>query len=106
VARDERHQRTGKDEFNDTLSQNYPNPFNPTTEISFALPSAGHVSLEVYNVLGQRVVTLVDGYREAGEHFVQWNSTDASGNQVSSGVYFYRLVAGQFVETKKMVLLK
>jgi len=83
------------------LSQNYPNPFNPTTEISFNLPSASHVKLEVFNIMGQKVGTLVDGQFEAGEHVVQWDGSDAA-----SGVYFYRLQADDFVDTKKMVLLK
>jgi len=83
------------------LNQNYPNPFNPTTEISFSLPSASDVKLEVYNIMGQRVVTLADGYLEAGRHATIW---DASS--VASGIYFYRLTANEFVETKKMVLLK
>ena len=88
------------------LAQNFPNPFNPTTEIAFTLPQAAHVTLEIYNILGQHVVTLVDGYREAGEHVIQWESKDAGGQQVSSGIYLYRLQAGEFVEMKKMMLLK
>jgi hypothetical protein len=83
------------------LHQNYPNPFNPSTEIGFALPHACDVRLEVFNVLGQRVVTLVDGYLPAGEHSVTW---DASRH--ASGVYLYRLSAGDVVETKSMILLK
>jgi hypothetical protein len=86
--------------------QNYPNPFNPITEISFSLPNAGHVKLEVYNIMGQRVTTLVDEYREAGTHSVTWNSKNDAGHEVSSGVYFYRLESGSFTETRKMVLLK
>jgi hypothetical protein len=88
------------------LTQNYPNPFNPTTEIAFTLPQAAHVTLEIYNILGQHVATLVDDYREAGEHLVQWESKDTGGQQVSSGIYLYRLQAGEFVEMKKMLLLK
>jgi len=84
-----------------SLHQNYPNPFNPTTEIAFALPEAAHVTLEIYNVLGQRVATLVDGFREAGTYTVNW---DASSK--TSGIYLYRLQAGESVETKKMLLLK
>jgi hypothetical protein len=83
------------------LNQNYPNPFNPTTIISFALPIATHVTLDIYNVLGQRVTTLVDGQMDAGPHEVEW---DAAGS--SSGVYFYRISAQNFSETKKMLLLK
>jgi uncharacterized repeat protein (TIGR01451 family) len=83
------------------LSQNYPNPFNPATEIIFSLPSASRVKLEVFNVMGQKVTTLVHGQFEAGEHIIQWNGSD-----VASGVYFYRLQADDFVDTKKMMLLK
>jgi multisubunit Na+/H+ antiporter MnhE subunit len=89
------------------LNQNYPNPFNPKTNIGYALPSAGHVTVEVFNVLGQRVTTLVDENQEAGNYLVEWDATDADGAKVSSGVYFYKLNAGDvFVKTQKMVLLK
>jgi hypothetical protein len=88
------------------LYQNHPNPFNPTTEISFDLPNAANAKLEIYNIMGQRVATLVDRFTEAGTHSVTWNSTDDQGHQVASGIYFYRLDAGAFVDTKKMVLLK
>jgi len=83
------------------LIGNFPNPFNPTTEISFSLPAASHVKLEVYNVMGQKVATLVDGQLEAGEHIVPWDGSDAA-----SGVYLYRLQADNFVDAKKMILLK
>jgi hypothetical protein len=83
------------------LSQNYPNPFNPVTEIELALPCEADVTLVVYNVMGQKVTTLAEGRFEAGIHTLVWDATD-----YSSGVYFYRLEAGTFVETKKMVLLK
>ncbi|MBP7697472.1 MAG: S8 family serine peptidase [candidate division Zixibacteria bacterium] len=83
------------------LAQNYPNPFNPTTTISFTLPTPGDVTLEVFNVLGQRVAVLASGPYGAGTHHVEWN---ASG--VSSGVYLYRLSAGEFTETRKMLLVK
>jgi len=83
------------------LSQNYPNPFNPTTKIEFNLPTASDVTLEVYNVLGQRVITLVEGPQAAGLHSVTWNSVDQSGHTVSSGIYFYRLIAGDRVESRK-----
>jgi len=84
-----------------SLSQNYPNPFNPVTDIEFGLPSPCHVRLEVYNVVGQTVVTLVDGRREAGFYTVSWD-----GSNVASGVYLYRLTAGDYVQTRKMLLLK
>lgn len=88
------------------LDQNYPNPFNPTTKISFALPVAGHVSIGIFNVLGQRVTSLIDEHLEAGRHSISWDSRDSHGGIVSSGVYFYRIAAEGFVETKKMMLLK
>ncbi|MFH1686849.1 MAG: T9SS type A sorting domain-containing protein [bacterium] len=83
------------------LSANYPNPFNPATTIAFRLPQATDVKLTVFNVLGQKVVSLVDGPMEAGQHSVVWNGAD-----VSSGVYLYRLETRDFSETKKMTLLK
>lgn len=84
-----------------TLSQNYPNPFNPATEIRFSLPNASNVRLEVFNVLGQRVATLIGQYMHSGQHTVQWDAT-----REASGIYLYRLTAGDYVDTKKMVLLK
>jgi hypothetical protein len=83
------------------LQQNCPNPFNPATEISFSLPNAAHVKLEIFNIMGQKVTTLLNRHLEAGNHSVSWD-----GNNVASGVYFYRLQAGDMVDTKKMVLLK
>ena len=88
------------------LSQNYPNPFNPSTEISFALPVRSHVELRIYNVLGQKVRTLVDTDMEAGYKSVVWNGSDGSGSQVSSGTYFYLLDAGGKTFSKKMTLIK
>ena len=89
-----------------TLDQNRPNPFNPTTEISYSLPEASDVKLDVYNIMGQKVTTLVDQYQDAGTHSVTWNSRDDNGHQVASGIYFYRLTADNYVETKKMILMK
>ncbi len=83
------------------LSQNYPNPFNPSTKISWQSPVAGHQILKVYDVLGNEIATLVDEYKSAGIYEV---SFDAS--RLSSGIYFYKLLAGNYVETKKMILLK
>jgi hypothetical protein len=88
------------------LSDNYPNPFNPETRISFALPKSGEVDLVIYNVLGEKVKSLVSGKMEAGYHRVSWDGKDAHGVGVSSGVYFYRLTAGDFTATKKMTLVK
>jgi len=88
------------------LSQNYPNPFNPSTQISFAMPGAGHVRLEVLNILGQHVATILDQNLAAGDHEVTWNASDDAGRSVASGVYLYRLSAGDFVGVRKMVLLR
>ncbi len=88
------------------LKQNYPNPFNPTTIISFSLPRTSNVRLEIYNVLGQRVSTLIDGELKAGDHDISWDGQNAFGQPVATGIYFYRLKAGEFVGTKKMILLK
>jgi len=88
------------------LEQNYPNPFNPTTQIEFSLPVASNVDLTVFNVLGQEVKSVFSGEMPAGNHTVIWDGTSGTGNSVSSGVYFYRLEACNFVETRKMMLLK
>ncbi len=84
-----------------SLSQNYPNPFNPTTTINFALPKAGDVSLVVYDILGRKVAELVNGNLAAGYHTINFNASN-----FASGVYFYRLQAGNFVSVKKLMLLK
>lgn len=89
-----------------SLSQNYPNPFNPQTAIAFTLKERGAVSLKIYDVAGALVRELVNDTRVAGAHNVKWDGRDESGKQVASGVYFYKLVAGHFTSTKKMVLLK
>lgn len=83
------------------LSQNYPNPFNPTTTIGYSLMKAGRVTLTVYNVLGQKVATLVDGMQSAGSHIVNFNAS-----RFASGVYFYRINSGSFQSVKKMMLIK
>ncbi|HKW13104.1 MAG TPA: FlgD immunoglobulin-like domain containing protein [Candidatus Krumholzibacteria bacterium] len=88
------------------LSQNVPNPFNPVTTISYTLPAGNHVSLSIYDASGRLVRTLVDEVKPSGSHQVTWNGMDNTHAPVSSGVYFYRLQAGAFSETKKMVLLK
>jgi hypothetical protein len=84
-----------------SLSQNYPNPFNPSTTISFALHSRSFVTLRIYDVLGREVSTIVSGELEAGNHTRQWNAAI-----MSSGVYFYRLQAGAYIQTKRLMLLK
>jgi len=88
------------------LLQNSPNPFNPVTGIKFATTQPGHVKLNVYNVLGQKVRTLVDEYLDADVHEVVWDSKDEGGHSVASGVYFYRIDTDNFSQTRKMVLLK
>ena len=88
------------------LSGNYPNPFNPTTVIGFDLKEAGVVSLEIFNIRGQKVFVLVNEYMPAGRYKVAWNGVDESGREVSSGVYFYRMRANEFLQTKRMILLK
>lgn len=88
------------------LSQNYPNPFNAETEIRFALPRACHVELEVYNLLGQRVLTLVDGHQRAGYQRVQWDGRDDRGLDATTGVYLCRLSAGGLQSVKPMMLLR
>jgi subtilisin family serine protease len=89
-----------------TLYQNYPNPFNPATTISFYVGEKGKVTLTVYNILGEKVRTLVNGDLEPGSHAVTWNGTDQSGHTVASGVYLYRLTFDDQVMTRKMSLLK
>jgi hypothetical protein len=81
------------------LGQNRPNPFDQTTEISYSLERASEVLLDVFNTLGQRIVTLFDGYSEAGDYSVTWDASEQT-----NGVYLYRLTAGKFTATKKMTL--
>ncbi len=88
------------------LSQNYPNPFNPETIIGYSLPARSHVSLVVYNVLGRKVRTLVDGVKPAGPLAITWDGADDSGKPAATGVYLYRFRAGEHVQTKKMLLLR
>ena len=83
------------------LEQNYPNPFNPSTTIRYGLPSRSNVTLTVFNTLGQQVATLIQGEQQAGYHEVKW---DASS--LASGVYICRLMAGDFMQTKRLLLLK
>jgi hypothetical protein len=88
------------------LSQNYPNPFNPTTQIAFTLPKAGRTTLSIFDLLGREVTTLINSMLPAGKYHAEWTGTDTRGNQVATGVYFYRLSSGTNVQTKKMLLLK
>ncbi len=89
-----------------SLSQNHPNPFNPSTRIEFALPSRAEVKIEIFNILGQKVRTLINESRPAGNHAVMWDGHSEADKSVSSGVYLYRLTAGDYTDTKKMLLLK
>lgn len=103
---------TGIDESNATpvltnyfLGQNYPNPFNPSTRIQYAIRSTQFVTLKVYDVLGKEVVTLVNEDKSAGNYEVEFNISVIK-NQASSGIYFYQIKAGDFIQTKKMALIK
>lgn len=84
-----------------SLSQNYPNPFNSSTAIGFDLPSSSHVNLALFDILGRKVETLIDGKQSAGHHEVIWDATE-----LPSGIYFYKIQAGEFIETKKMLMVK
>ena len=95
------------------LEQNYPNPFNPITTIHFTLPDARrntqdtrHTTLKIFNLLGQEVTVLLDEEKEPGYYTVTWDGRNEDGNNVPSGVYFYRLEAGSFVQTRRMLLLR
>ena len=91
---------------NYTLDQNYPNPFNPTTQIAFSIPQEEHVTIAIYNILGERVATLLSGNLSAGSHLVTWNARNSSGEMLPTGVYFYQLSTPHFTAVKKMLLLK
>ncbi|MEJ2634357.1 MAG: right-handed parallel beta-helix repeat-containing protein [Calditrichia bacterium] len=88
------------------LKQNYPNPFNPSTTIEYYVPKASDVRIVVYNVIGQEVMILVNGQQLEGAHKVAWNGRDANGRLVGSGLYFFRIEAGNYVKTRKMMFLK
>nr|MDA3813021.1 carboxypeptidase regulatory-like domain-containing protein [Candidatus Cloacimonadota bacterium] len=88
------------------LTGNYPNPFNPTTTISFSTKKAGHVSINIYNMKGQLVKTLVNEQLEAAYHDVVWNGKDNSNKSISSGIYFYKMRSSNYTATKKMILMK
>ncbi len=89
-----------------SLSQNYPNPFNPTTTIDFSIDANKFVNLEIYNILGQHVISLIDGSMPAGAHSIEWDATNQQGGRVASGVYLYRLTVDDNTQSKKMLLLK
>ncbi|SVC99266.1 uncharacterized protein METZ01_LOCUS352120, partial [marine metagenome] len=89
-----------------TLYQNYPNPFNPITSLRYDLPERVQVTLTIYDMLGKQITQLVNSIQESGIKIVQWDATDNMGRPVSAGVYLYQIQAVEFVQTKKMVLLK
>jgi hypothetical protein len=84
-----------------SLSQNYPNPFNPETVIGYALPVTGEVNISIYNAIGEKIATLVDGMKEAGNHQVSFNA-----DNLPSGLYFCRMIADKFTTTRKMMLMR
>ena len=84
-----------------TLLQNHPNPFNPSTTIKFSVPQSGNVSIKVFDIRGGEIATLVDDYKQSGSYEISFNASN-----LSSGIYFYRMVSRNFFETKKMLLLK
>ena len=86
---------------NITLHQNFPNPFNPTTKIQYSIPQSSNVVIKVFNILGREIETLVNEEKPVGTYEVNWNASN-----LTSGVYFYRLQAGDFAQTRKMILLK
>ncbi len=88
------------------LGANYPNPFNPSTNITFAMPEDGNVKITIFNMLGQKIKTLLNENRVAGQYEVTWNGTDQSGDIVGSGMYFYQMRTQNVVLTRKMILLK
>ena len=89
-----------------SLKQNYPNPFNTSTNIRFELSVPERVTLEIFDINGREIETLVDEVRPAGHHRIRWNARDANGNPVPSGMYVYRLTSGEHTEQRKMILLK
>ena len=88
------------------LLQNYPNPFNPTTTLRYDIPENSHVTITIYDMLGRQVKTLINQTQDAGFISVIWDATNDFGKPVSAGVYLYQIQAGEFVQTRKMVLLK
>ena len=95
-----------------TLEQNYPNPFNPVTTITYQLPFESKVTIGIYNILGQKVITLIDENKPAGYYDLQWNGLSQKGGKVASGIYIYRMTAEsadsgeKFSQNKRMVMLK
>jgi hypothetical protein len=88
------------------LLQNYPNPFNPNTTIEFQVPRTSDVTIKIFNILGREIYTLADRTFQPGQHSLLWNGLDNAGRPVSSGMYLYRIQAGDFVDVKKAVLIR
>ncbi len=91
---------------NTILSSNYPNPFNPSTTISYELYESGKTVMEIYNLKGQKVITLINKYLEKGKHSIIWNGKDKHGKNVASGVYLYKITSNKNTLIKKMLLIK
>jgi len=89
-----------------SLHQNYPNPFNPVTKLRYDLPENGHVNITIYDMLGREVKTLINQTQNAGYRSIIWDATNDYGKPVSAGIYLYQIQAGEYMRTKKMVLLK
>ena len=111
VARYVYSSSVGIKEINETpgkfiLYQNYPNPFNPSTNIKYQIPNSKFVTLKVYDVLGKEVETLVNEMQSAGTYEISWNARNGVSAAYSSGIYYYKLVAGNYTDTKKMILIK
>ena len=104
------HGLTLKEEFqipaDYSLSQNYPNPFNPETEIRFSIPEENEVSIVIYDIIGKEVNRIVHSFMKPGIHKVVWDGTSSTGAQVGSGIYFYRIDAGNYINQKKMMLIR
>ena len=88
------------------LHQNYPNPFNPTTQIRYDLPEDANVNITIYDIMGRSIRSLVNSQQTAGYHSIQWNATNNHGEPLSAGMYIYTIQAGEFSQTRKMILLK
>ena len=88
------------------LHQNYPNPFNPTTKIRYDLPEESYVSINIYDLMGRRIKSLINMHQDPGYRLIHWDATNDFGQPVSAGMYIYRIQAGQFRQTRKMGLLK
>ena len=88
------------------LHQNYPNPFNPTTQIRYDLPEQSYVNINIYDLMGRKIKSLINTHQDPGYRIIQWNATNEFGQPVSAGMYIYTIQAGEFRQTRKMVLLK